>query len=143
MSNHNTLGGQARGIRHRILHRARDQKLIKRYNSSQCLCHDCSTIEGECELPTSSSTPDTRIPVSLQLAWCTNNYNPLQRCLIHQFAPLHWCHDMRPCSEQHSTQNGTVLNHPVQRLPSEVSSHQPENTHDNHASYLALHLPSK
>ena len=37
-----------------LLHRARDQRLIKRYNCSQHLCHDSSTIEGEPELTTSS-----------------------------------------------------------------------------------------
>ena len=45
--------------------------------------------------------------------------------------------------EQHSTQNGSVLNHPIQRLHSRVSSHQPEIKQDNHATCLMSLLPSK
>ena len=74
-----------------IVHRARDQKLIKRYSYSQHLCYDCSTIEGESELSTSSSTLDTRIPVSLEPCWGINQ-------LVSLLVPLHWYHVVRPHS---------------------------------------------
>ena len=47
--------------------------------------------------------------------------------------------------EQHSTWNGSVLNCPIQRLPSKISNHQPESiqNRDNYTSCLALLLPSK
>ena len=123
-----------------LLHRARGQKLIKRYNCSQHLCYDCSTIEGGPELSTSSSTPDTRIPASLQPYLGDQESQPLT---TNNNNPLHWCHDMRPCREQHSTWDRSVLNYPIQRLPSKVLRHQLENTQDNYAPCLASLLPSK
>ena len=70
---------------------------MKRYNYSQHLCYDCSTIERESEL---STAVVPLIPVSLQpfilvhyLRTFTSvyPYNPF-------FVPLHRCHDTRPCS---------------------------------------------
>ena len=43
------------GIRHGILHRARDKEIIKEYSYSQCLCYDWSTIERESELSTTKA----------------------------------------------------------------------------------------
>ena len=114
--NHSTLGGLTRGIRHEILHRARDQRIIKRYNYSQCLCYDCSTIEGESELYTAVvpfKWHKTLVPL-------TKVSEPKH------IAPLHWCHDVRPCSGTTLDMEQISSQPPIQRLPSRVSSHQPE-----------------
>ena len=75
------------------------------------------------------STPDTRIPVSLQPEGPTT-ITPSQQPI-----PALYTSAIRQdlTVEQHFTWNGSALNHPIQRLPSKVSSHQPEYTTTHHA----------
>ena len=62
--------------------------MIKRYNYNQNLCYDCSTIEGESELSTIITHYTGALPKNLYISVL---YSPF-------FVPLHWCHDVRPCS---------------------------------------------
>ena len=99
-----------------------------RYNYSQHHCYDCFIIEGESELsmaivPLILGYQSAYIP-----AWCTNNSNPLQAAIITLYTGA-MMQDL--AVEQHSTWNGSVLNHPIQRLSSGVSSHQPGSKQDN------------
>ena len=81
-----------------------------------------STIEGESELSTAV------VPLILGYQ-SSSNYNPLQGPA--NLSPYTGAMMSDLTVEQPFTWHGSVLNHPIQRLPSEVSSHQPESKQDN------------
>ena len=103
--------------------------MIKEYNYSQHLCCDCSTIEGESEL-------------SITVDHNNNPYIPLQGWSPHS-APLDWCCDARPCSGTALYEEWTSAEPPIQRLPSNISSHQLANLQDSCTPCLTSPLPSK
>ena len=106
-------------------------------------CYDCSTIEGGPELS------KTVVPQILDISQATYSpshrsskyFNPIQGPAIITLYTGAMMQDI--AVEQHSTQNGLALNHPIWRLHSDVPSHHPASKQDDHATCLTSPLPSK
>ena len=71
-------------------------------------CCDCSTIEGESELSTNRNIG----LVQWYLGYCKFIlYPPIHLLQTNHTAPLHWCHDARPCSGPALYMDRPALNH--------------------------------